>query len=85
MSMDPEFLVVIMELNEEIFDAETRPDVESLLSRIIENIAKLESQTSAAFQQKDIDAARRVIAKLEYFVNLRDQLIKKETELGIIR
>ena len=63
----------------------SRPAVESLLSRITENVIELESATSDAFRRRDVDAARKVVGKLQYYVNLRDQLIKKETELGIIR
>ena len=61
-----------------------RSDVIELMSRVKELISDHEVLTSKAFQSKDIDGARLVVAKMQYFVNIKDQLVIKETEMGII-
>jgi hypothetical protein len=61
-----------------------RSDVVELMSQVKELISDHEILTSKAFQSKDIDEARLVVAKMQYFVNIKDQLVKKETDMGII-
>ena len=62
----------------------SRSDVIELMSRVKEMISDHEILTGKAFKAEDIVAAKKVVAKMSYYVNLRDQLIKKETELGIV-
>ena len=52
--------------------------------RVKELISEHEVLTSEAFQSEDIDKARLVVAKMQYFVNIKEQLVKKEMEMGII-
>ena len=54
------------------------------MSRVKELISDHEVFTSKAFQSNDIDGARLLVAKMQYFVNIKDQLVQKETEMGII-
>lgn len=61
-----------------------RSDVIDLMTRVRKIISEHEILTGEAFESKDIPEVRKVVGKMQYFVNLRDQLIKKETELGII-
>ncbi len=54
------------------------------MTRVKKIISEHEILTGEAFESKDIPEVRKVVGKMQYFVNLRDQLIKKETEMGIV-
>ena len=61
-----------------------RSDVIDLMTRVKKIITEHEILTGEAFETNDIPRVRQVVGKMQYFVNLRDQLIKKETEMGIV-
>ena len=61
-----------------------RPEVESLMLRVKEVISEHERLTSTAFAKDDVTGARKIVAKMQYFINLKDKLIIKETDLGIM-
>jgi len=61
-----------------------RSDVINLMTRVKKIIAEHEILTGEAFEANDIPRVRNVVGKMQYFVNLRDQLIKKETDMGIV-
>ena len=69
-----------LDLNSFLF----RSDVIELMSRVKEIISNHEVLTGEAFSKGDIAAAKKIVAKMSYFVNLRDQLVKKEMDLGIV-
>jgi hypothetical protein len=54
------------------------------MSRVKEIISDHEVLTGEAFNKGDIAAAKKIVAKMSYLVNLRDQLVKKEMDLGIV-
>jgi dihydrodipicolinate reductase len=54
------------------------------MSRVKEIISDHEVLTREAFNKGDIAAAKNIVAKMSYLVNLRDQLVKKEMDLGIV-
>jgi hypothetical protein len=54
------------------------------MTRVKKIIAEHEILTGEAFEANDIPRVRNVFGKMQYFVNLRDQLIKKETDMGIV-
>ncbi|KAL4227390.1 hypothetical protein ACF0H5_012832 [Mactra antiquata] len=73
--VDPEFLMEVMEVNEDIAEAST--DMDALLK--VENInsAKINlclKEISKTFKDNDIPSAKRHLIKLKYFTNIDDKL-----------
>lgn len=72
--MDPEFLMEIMELNEEIVELES----ESLLMEIYEEnqmiLKELIKKVSDAFQADNFSEAKTVLARMKYYVNIDEKV-----------
>lgn len=83
-NLDAIFLAEIMEINEEVGEAETPVDLsgisqhnKKILGQYVENVSK-------AFADGDIDQARALIAKMKYYSNIQDRIHRIETTWGVI-
>ena len=82
---DPNFLAEIVELNEEIIVAESRTDVAGLTKNVRDVLQDYYNAVEEAFDTtEDIEKARNITAHMQYYENLKKQLVKRETELGIV-
>ena len=82
---DGNFLAEIVELNEEILVAESRTDVAGLAKNVRDTLQEYYNAVEIAFDEsKDIEEARRITSHMQYYENLKRQLVKRETELGIV-
>ena len=82
---DDNFLAEIVELNEEIIVAESRTDVAGLTKNVRDVLQDYYNSVEMAFDEsEDIEKARRITAHMQYYENLKKQLVKRETELGIV-
>ena len=82
--LDPEFLMDIMEFNEEVDDAESKEDLTDLRDKINTELERLHNDLKEEFAQNDVIVAKIVVAKMQYFHNLRYKVKDKELELGIV-
>lgn len=74
---DSEFLMQIMDLNERLGEAESVADITSVTN---ENNAYMEeclSLLSSAFKEDNIDFAKQILIKLQYYTNVDDQIKEK--------
>ena len=76
--LDEEFLVEILELNEEIDDADCEADIEALKVVAEEKISELHEKLKVCFDEKRIPDAKMIVAKMQYFHNVKDQLKYKD-------
>ncbi|KAJ8679275.1 hypothetical protein QAD02_015062 [Eretmocerus hayati] len=84
-NLDPEFLMEIMEKNEEIQEASS--DTHKILLLIKENrgiLDDLTRQISEAFSHKDIDTAKKLLIKMKYYISIDKRLKKTKQDLGIV-
>ncbi|XP_011494334.1 PREDICTED: iron-sulfur cluster co-chaperone protein HscB, mitochondrial [Ceratosolen solmsi marchali] len=84
-SLDHEFLMKIMEKNEEI--EKYSENVEKILEFTKENritLVRLTKQISQAFHNKDIDQATKLLIKMKYYVNVDNKLKNFRQILGVI-
>ena len=82
--LDAEFLLEIMEVNEELDEVECKDDIEDLKARVTEELEKLHETLKEHFDQEQAYEAKLVVAKMQYFHNLRHKIKEKELELGIV-
>jgi len=84
--LDANFLAEIVELNEEIVEAELPSDVSGLMTHVREVLQTLFDKAEVAFDhQNDMDRARLITAQIRYYENLKKKLVERETQLGIMR
>ncbi|XP_042866683.1 iron-sulfur cluster co-chaperone protein HscB-like [Penaeus japonicus] len=82
--MDPEFLMEIMEVNEELAEAEDKEMVQEIgqkNQRILDGLLK---EADTAFSNEDISTARQVVAKIKYYNNIYEKVRDYERSHGII-
>lgn len=84
-SLNPGFLMEIMEKNEEVEAASK--DADKVLNLVKENRKILEDysrQVSAAFQQNDLQLAKKILVKMKYFASIEAKLKTLKQSLGIV-
>lgn len=84
-SLNPQFLMEVMEKNEQIEAAQT--DKEKILALWTENRVMLDSlakDVADAFATKNIEKAKELLIKMKYFDSIETRLKKLRHDLGII-
>jgi len=82
--LDANFLAEIVELNEEIVEAEIESDVSGLMLHVREVLQSLFDKAEVAFDvENDLDRARLVTAQIRYYENLKKKLVERELEFGL--
>ena len=76
---EPAFLMEIMELNEDLVEADSLEKVQEIREANSINIDKHIKLTSEAFKKEDFEEAKRHLTKLKYYSNVEDKA--KELEL----
>jgi len=85
-ALDANFLAEIVELNEEIIEAEGPTEVAGLMTHVRDHLQTLFDKAEVAFDvDSDLDRARLVTAQIRYYENLKKKLVERETEFGMIR
>eukprot|EP00128_Syssomonas_multiformis_P014927 Colp12_sorted_trinity150504_noHs@21425 len=69
-SQDVDFLMEVMEVNEELEDAKTEEDVAEIRKRNQVNLDKSIADAKEAFEAKNIDEAREILSRMQYYDNI---------------
>lgn len=72
-ALTPDFLLEVMELNEELESA-TGPAVLTLRASIAERVRECENWAAEAFAKDDLNFAKIVLAQMKYFCNLEQNI-----------
>ncbi|XP_046457038.1 iron-sulfur cluster co-chaperone protein HscB-like [Daphnia pulex] len=78
--MKPEFLSEIMEINEEIHEAEDNNDLERIKKTNEIMLGKLFRRAADRFRNNDWVAARECLAQLKYYSKIQDRIKELEQE-----
>ncbi|KAK4299647.1 hypothetical protein Pmani_028106 [Petrolisthes manimaculis] len=82
--MEPAFLMEIMEVNEELAEAEDKETVQAIGQRNQEILKRLLRDADAAFSAGNTREARSVVAKIKYYNNVYEKVREYEREHGIL-
>lgn len=85
LDMSSESLMKIYEINDELSET---TDISRLLELKRENddrIAVLIGEISASFRNEDIAEAKKLLARLKYYVTIEERIRSLELELGVVR
>ncbi|XP_058808336.1 iron-sulfur cluster co-chaperone protein HscB [Phymastichus coffea] len=84
-SLEPEFLMEIMELNEEIEEAsENKKKVLELLVKNRSTLTLLTRKISDAFHHQDIEQAKKYLIRMKYYISIEARLKQLKQNLGIV-
>ncbi|KAG2178092.1 hypothetical protein INT43_003345 [Umbelopsis isabellina] len=72
---DPELLMEVMEVREQMEDCETEEDIEKLRLDNEEKIEHTASQLTKAFKSKDLEEAKALAVQLQYWDNIRRAIV----------
>ena len=81
--MDPEFLMCIMEVNEKLSEnLQTFPT--DLAIEMRQEMDDHMKQLSDALNQTDMNKAKEILARIQYFHNINEKLTELEVKFGIV-
>ncbi|XP_012540746.1 iron-sulfur cluster co-chaperone protein HscB [Monomorium pharaonis] len=84
-SLNPDFLMEIMERNEEIENAiEDKDKVLKLAKESKELLDTLSKQVAEAFSKEDIETATKILIKMKYYDSVDNRLKKLKHDLGVV-
>ncbi|XP_077163519.1 iron-sulfur cluster co-chaperone protein HscB [Paroedura picta] len=75
---DPEFLSEIMEINEKLTEMNKEDTMEELENCIAAKQEELVKELGQAFDQDDLQKAKKILVKMKYFANLEEKVKKKK-------
>lgn len=79
----PEFLMEIMELNEEVEEADTDEKLVELNARNKKRLEGLVNEVSECFKRNDVETAKGVVIKMKYYWSVGEHINKLLRERGI--
>ncbi|XP_026754858.1 iron-sulfur cluster co-chaperone protein HscB [Galleria mellonella] len=83
--VDQEFLIKIMEKNEEVENAETEAEIMELNEEIKNMIKTLQKQLSIAFFDGDLKKVMKLLSVMKYYTSIDNQIQSAIRNKGIIR
>ncbi|CAL1673417.1 unnamed protein product [Lasius platythorax] len=84
-NLNPEFLMEIMERNEEIENAMGDKDkIFQLVKESNEVLDTLSKQVAEAFNNEDIETATKILIKMRYYDTIANRLKRLKHDLGIV-
>ena len=81
-TLEPDFLMDIMNLNEDVADADQN-QVKILEDHIQETINEFIFTIDILFANEEFERAREEVAKMKYYSNVLDKIYEKQSEFGI--
>jgi len=73
-----------MELNEDINEALTPEEVLRVKDGVTPILSSYDKRAKEAFDVLNIEEAKKIVSELQYYVNLKEKIIKKELDLGMV-
>jgi len=81
-SVDPEFLMEVMEKNEEVAELKNRSEIEKYLEELRKEIENLHLSLGESLSKQDFKEALNLLIRMRYFHNLETKLKEKLYEMS---
>ena len=81
-TLEPEFLMEIMNLNEEVADADEN-EVRILEEKMKDTLADFIQTVDILLTNDEFERAREEVARMKYYSNLLDKIYEKQAEFGL--
>uniref|UniRef100_A0A182YI63 J domain-containing protein n=1 Tax=Anopheles stephensi TaxID=30069 RepID=A0A182YI63_ANOST len=82
-SVDKEFLLDMMDVNESVEDAHSADELQQLGSQLSVDIEALNSKLIHLFETDDVDGAKETIIRLKYMLNVENTIKEKLLQLNL--
>ncbi|XP_050075521.1 iron-sulfur cluster co-chaperone protein HscB [Anopheles maculipalpis] len=82
-SVDKEFLLDMMDVNESVEEAQTTDELEKLGSQLSGDIEALNSKLIELFETNNMDGAKETIIRLKYLINVENTIKEKLLQLNL--
>ena len=79
---DPELLMEAMEMREALQEADSTPALMPLIDQTRKHARSCEQDLAAAFEDKNYEAAARLMLRLRYLLKLNEEIRARRTELA---
>ncbi|XP_022903150.1 iron-sulfur cluster co-chaperone protein HscB-like [Onthophagus taurus] len=83
-SDDPEFLMEVMELNEELEEADGEEKLRKIEAKNKEMLNNVSIMISKCFEENDVEQAKKAIIKMKYYDSLSKRIHDLLREKGIL-
>lgn len=77
--MDSQFLMEIMEINEELAEALSEAAIKETEATVRAKQKECTENVSRAFEQGDLEKAKEILTKMRYFSNIEEKIKLKKT------
>lgn len=81
---DANFLAEIMEINEEVSEAESVTDIAGISQHNKGVLKDYVEKVSKAFGEGDVQKARELIARMKYYSTIQDKIKEREVEMKLV-
>jgi len=82
--IEPGFLAEVMEVNEEVAEAESPADLSGISEANKAVLKSYVAKVSKAFREGRIRDAKVLVARMKYFNTIQDKIVEKETAFGMV-
>jgi molecular chaperone HscB len=81
-SLDQEFLLDMMERNEEVEEASSKTDIDDLLASSKSDIDSLIEKLEGALEKNDFESAKSFVVRIKYMLSIKNSILEKAACLG---
>jgi len=82
--IEPGFLAEVMEVNEEVAEAESPADLSGISEANKTVLKSYVEKVSKAFREGRVKDAKVLVARMKYFSTIQDKIVEKETAFGVV-
>jgi len=80
-ALNKEFLMAMMERNEEVEDAEDTQTLENLNIQLIKELEEMARKLNALFDSNDLSGVKETLVEMKYLLSIQNSIKQKQQSL----
>ncbi|EDX10660.1 GD14607 [Drosophila simulans] len=80
-ALNKEFLMAMMERNEEVEDAEDTQTLENLNIQLVKELEEMARRLNALFESKDLSGVKGTLVEMKYLLSIQNSIKQKQQSL----